>query len=82
VNDVEEQLAVLNRFLSAQRPVHEPVPAASVVDDWQVDRYRDAVVFVSARGRTNRVFMVRGDRVVGYSPMTCDDETAYAELVG
>lgn len=73
----QDALVVLNRHFESEGESSE----TSVMSAWIVGRHLDAVTFVPATGRSNWVFLVRADRVGGYSPMHGSIDEAYRELL-
>ena len=50
------------------------------VSDWKVSKHVDAMLYVPVARRSNRVYLVRGDRVVGFSPGSVLVSEAYESL--
>lgn len=69
-------------FLTLNEHFQQQGLNVSLMDDWTITPFQDAFVFSPANGlRSNRLYMVRDDKVKSFSPATESIEEAYSSLV-
>ena len=73
----DEALATLNAWLARR----DQNISSSYEAAWAIAEYRDAFVFSPSGGRrSNLLYVVRGTRVMSFSPATATLDEVYADL--
>ncbi len=74
--DERQAFSLLEKWLIGQ----ERIDSSASISDWQVSRYEAAWVFAPKELRGNRIYLVRGTAVGGFSPSLQSLADAYANL--
>ena len=76
VEGIARAIATVSSSMAGENSAEHPLN----LEEWQATEFEDAYLVSPAGRRSNRLYFVRGDDVVAFSPSVTSFDDAYARL--